>query len=259
MRQLLAGQRAGVRAVSQHDGAIGDRLHLSEPMRDVDDGDASRAQAGDDLVQPGRLGQRQARRRFVHDQHTGVERERLRDFDELLLGDRQPGDRRLGRHVQPQLREIRPHRIAHLPAVDQAEHAAARGLTPQQHVAGHVQVVEQVQFLMDERDAVRRRRVHVAHHGTARRRSAPRPSRAARCRRRSSSGSTCPRRSRPAARPPLPHGPRGRRRAARARRESACECPEARGPGRPCASPVRVSGRAVASAWPGSRPRCPGE
>ena len=29
VRQLLAGQRAGVRAVAQHDGAIGDRLDLA--------------------------------------------------------------------------------------------------------------------------------------------------------------------------------------------------------------------------------------
>ena len=87
------------------------------------------------------------------------ERERLGDFDELLLGDRQRGHRRLGRHVHPQLRKIGSYRIAHLSAVDQAEHSAARRLAAEQDVAGHVQVVEQVQFLVDERDAERGRRL----------------------------------------------------------------------------------------------------
>ena len=79
--------------------AIG--LHFAEPVRDVDDGHAALAQIRDDLVQPGRLGQRQARRRLVHDEHARVERERFRDLDELLLRDRQRGDGVSGEMSRP--------------------------------------------------------------------------------------------------------------------------------------------------------------
>ena len=51
--QLVARQRAGVRAVAQHDRAIGDGPHFAEPVRDVDDRRRpARAETGDDLVQP---------------------------------------------------------------------------------------------------------------------------------------------------------------------------------------------------------------
>ena len=56
VRQFLARERAGDRAIAQHDGAIGNGLHFAEPVRDVDDSHALLAQIRDDLVQPGRLG-----------------------------------------------------------------------------------------------------------------------------------------------------------------------------------------------------------
>ena len=52
--------------------------------------------AGDDVEQPLRLGERQARGRLVHDDQPRLERQRLGDLDQLLLGQRQRADRRVG-------------------------------------------------------------------------------------------------------------------------------------------------------------------
>ena len=72
----------------------------------------------------------------------------------------------------------------------------AVGSRPSSTLPGHVEVVEEVQFLVDERDAVARWPSERRASRRARRRSAPLPNRAARCRRRSSSAWTCRRRSR---------------------------------------------------------------
>ena len=48
------------------------------------------AQALDDAEQPLDLDRRERRGRLVHDDHLRVERQRLADLDDLLLGDREP-------------------------------------------------------------------------------------------------------------------------------------------------------------------------
>ena len=59
-----------------------------------------------------------------------------------------------------------PYDATHRRPVDQSESAPLRWLAAQQHVAGHIEVVELVQLLVDERDPERRRRVDVADHDT---------------------------------------------------------------------------------------------
>ena len=121
------------------------------------------AQGRDHLVQPARLGDRQAGRRLVHDEEPGVERQRLRDLDQLAPRDRQRGQWRVRRDVQAELIEVRPHGLAHLRAIDQPQHTPARRFASEQDVAGDVEIVEQVELLVDERDPQRRRAGDAAH------------------------------------------------------------------------------------------------
>ena len=58
-------------------------------MRDIDDADALGFQIGDEAEQHFDLVRRQGGGRFIQDQDTGVVRQRLGDFDDLLLADAQ--------------------------------------------------------------------------------------------------------------------------------------------------------------------------
>ena len=76
-----------VPAVAEHGDAIGDAEHLVETVADEQHGDAAPTQLADLVEQPVDLVRRQRRRRFVHDQHSGVEGDRLGDLDGLLRCD----------------------------------------------------------------------------------------------------------------------------------------------------------------------------
>ena len=58
---------------------------------------------------------RERRRRLVHHDHAGVERERLCDLDELLLGDRKPARDSIGvePHSEPLEDRLRLRRASH--------------------------------------------------------------------------------------------------------------------------------------------------
>ena len=71
---------------------VGDALHLGQAVRDVDDGGARRADVGDALEQPLALGGGQRFGRLVEDEHLGVQRERARDLQQLVLGHAQLAD-----------------------------------------------------------------------------------------------------------------------------------------------------------------------
>ena len=96
------GHRAGVDVapVAHHGDAVGDQRQLFQPVRDVDDADAAVAELADDAEQflDLRLGERGGR--LIHDEHFGVERQRLGDLDHLLLGDGEIGDLDGGVEVQ---------------------------------------------------------------------------------------------------------------------------------------------------------------
>jgi hypothetical protein len=161
VRQFRPLERAGDGAIAQHDGTVGDFGNLAQPVRDVDDRDAAPAKVRDHAMQPRRLSRGEARRRLVHDEQPRVERQRLRDFHELLLRDRQRGHGRVRRHVQVEPLQVRADGIVQAFPVDQPQRSPPRRLAPQQDVAGHVEGVDQVQFLMNERDPERGRRPDV--------------------------------------------------------------------------------------------------
>ena len=73
-------------AVAQHGDAVGDAVDLLHAVADEHHRHAARLRSATTREQPLDLALRQRRRRLVHDQHAGVERQRAGDLDELLLG-----------------------------------------------------------------------------------------------------------------------------------------------------------------------------
>ena len=92
--------------------------------------DPGRLQVGDHLQEPLGLGDRQARRRLVHDHEPALQRQRLGDLQQLPLRQRQLGDRRVRREVHPEPREDRPDLRRHPPPVEQPQRPAVRGSRP---------------------------------------------------------------------------------------------------------------------------------
>ena len=80
--------------------------------------DAAIAEAADDREQPLDLVGRQRRRRLVEDEDAGVDRQRLGDLDELLVGHRQAADGRADVEPDVELVEQRLRRPARRAPVD---------------------------------------------------------------------------------------------------------------------------------------------
>ena len=116
MTSLLVGgcrlERVDVAAVAQHRDAIGDAGELLHAVRDVDDAGVGRAEAADEVEQHVDLGVVQGGRRLVHDEHLGVEGERLGDLHHLLAGDGEALDRLVGVEREAETVEelLRPRR-----------------------------------------------------------------------------------------------------------------------------------------------------
>src|SRR6185437_6732937 len=81
-------------AVPQHGDAVGNLQTLLERVRDVDDGNAAGAQVADQVEEVDDLFRRQARRRLIEDDDTGVVVDGAGDLDHLPLGGAQQPDRR---------------------------------------------------------------------------------------------------------------------------------------------------------------------
>ena len=126
---------------------------LVEAMADEQHGDAAVPQAADDREQPVDLVRRQRRGGLVEDEHAGLDRERLRDLDQLLVGHREPADGRLDVEPDVQLLEQRLRLAPHLAPVDGPQRACRR--VADVHVLGHAEVREQARLLVDHRDPER--------------------------------------------------------------------------------------------------------
>ena len=157
MGQLVLGQLSDGAPVAQDDDPVAAGLHFAQAMGDVDRRHAVALKVVDHLEQAVRLGQREAGGRLVHDDDARVERERFGDLHHLPLRDRQVLDH-VGRfEIDAEPRQERPDAGMHRLLVDELEQAAEAGLPSDEHVRRHVQVLEQVELLMHEGDASRRR------------------------------------------------------------------------------------------------------
>ena len=94
-------------AVAQHRVAVADLEHLLEPMGDEDRRDAVALQIPHDGEQLFDFGPAQGASRLVHDDEPRPHRERARDLDHLLLGDREVAHQRIGAASSPMRRRAR--------------------------------------------------------------------------------------------------------------------------------------------------------
>ena len=140
-----------VPSVAQHDETVGDRFHLFDEMRDVDDGAALRFQAAHQREQPRDVVAPEAARRLVEHEDAAARRKGARDLHELLRGDGERLDARSGVDlVVTELGQRAGRRVAHPRPVEQAE---SRGLHPEQDVFHHRQVRSERELLINRRDA----------------------------------------------------------------------------------------------------------
>ena len=88
--EVLADQRA----VAQHRHAVADLVDLLEEVRDEQDGDTAVLEIPDHPEQLGHLIGVEARGRLVEDEHPHIARDRPRDRDQLLDGERVAAEHR---------------------------------------------------------------------------------------------------------------------------------------------------------------------
>ena len=120
-------------------------------MGDVDHARLGRAEPTDQLEQHLDFGVVERRGRLVHDEHLGVEGERLRDLDHLLAGDGEVLDP-LGR-VQREPEPVEELLCAPVQGAVVEEDAGAALLAPDEDVLRDREVGHEVEFLVDDRDA----------------------------------------------------------------------------------------------------------
>ncbi len=142
-------------SIAQHRDPVADLENLLHTVRDVDDADAARFQVRHDLEQRADLAVGERGGGLVHDQHTGVERQRLCDLDQLLESDRE----RLRRPIHVDLPGADLAQPACRLAVHTAalDHAEAVRLAPQEQVIHHRELRNHVELLVNDGDAERLR------------------------------------------------------------------------------------------------------
>ena len=148
---LLAREFAGVAAVAEGDDAVGDFTDFAEAVGDVDDADAFGAEIFDDGEEAGGFALGEGAGGFVEDEDAGALGEGFGDFDELLLGEGEGVERGVGVDVQAEAFEIGDAVAADGGAVDEGEVFA--GFAAEEDVGADIEVVDVVEFLVDEADA----------------------------------------------------------------------------------------------------------
>ena len=151
LREALDGSGQHALAVAQHRHAIGERDDFIQAVRRVDDRNARLRQLPHDLEQGLAFGARERGRRLVHDQDPRVQRQRLGDFDQLLLADPELGDATLRVDLDAKPLQERARGLDDAPVVD--EGAEDQRLAAKEDVLGRGQFGNQVEFLVDDRDA----------------------------------------------------------------------------------------------------------
>jgi len=125
--------------------------HLVETVGDEDQRPAFVAQAAGDREESIDLHSTERGRRLVHDQQSGVERDGLRDLDDLLVGDGQTQRRAPGVDVHAKPVEQPLSLGVHRRAVDPP--SRGQRLAPHEDVLGDREVREEGGLLVDHRHA----------------------------------------------------------------------------------------------------------
>src|SRR5215831_10823450 len=141
--------------VAQDRDAVGDAEDFVHPVRDVDQAESALGEPTEQFEEQFDLMRFERRRGLVQDEQLRLDRQRLRDLDDLAFGQAEVFDRRVGRYLQLELIEQFLRSRVQLAPIDQAERAEAPRLAPDEDVFGDRQVRREAQFLMHEADAER--------------------------------------------------------------------------------------------------------
>ena len=152
-RQLAGPRRDDVLAVAEDRRPVAQVEDLVEAVADEEHRDTAIAKPPDDREEARHLVGRERGSRFVEDEHPSLDRQRLRDLDQLLVGHRQAADGRVDVELHLELIEQGLGRAPRGTPVDRAE-ATGRGVADED-VLGDRQVREEPRLLVDDCDPQR--------------------------------------------------------------------------------------------------------
>ena len=142
---------ADQRAVAHHEDPVGDSEHLGESMGNEHAGRASVAVIAQAVEEPLGLVTGERSRRFIEDQDTSILVQRPGDHHELLAGEVEVADARVGGDLDAEIIEDRRRSAAHRQAVDEAKPCR---LVVQEQRPSHGQLGHHVDLLGDQHDSV---------------------------------------------------------------------------------------------------------
>ena len=159
--EIELGRRSGGddRAIAQHHDLLADLEDLDELVANEEHRHALGLEAEDGGQQRMHLALRQRRRRLVHDDQPGIERQRPGDRDELLVSDGKRFDARIEGDIHLDALEDGFGQRAHAAAVDQL--VAGANFGAEGDVLGNRQIGEEREILEDDLDAARHRAARV--------------------------------------------------------------------------------------------------
>ena len=151
--QLLAGESPDLVtgnhfAIPKHHDAIGYFKYLVEAMADVNNAEGVRLQIANDGKEVLHLLRAKRRRRFIHDEDSGVDGKRLGDLDLLLLGHRKLPATGVRVDRQPDLLEQLQCVPSFLGGVDQAP---LRSLPAEKNILTHSKIGNEIELLINDR------------------------------------------------------------------------------------------------------------
>ena len=151
VRNLIASQVSGILAIAKDGDAVSNLFDFPKSMGDVEDGDPLGSQTFDHLEQGICLMLGEAAGRFVHDQDSGIDRKGLGDFHHLLQADGQRADENRWFDVESHQSQVLPRVTVNRFEIDQSPFL---WLATKKDIRTHIEIVGQIQFLMDQRDAM---------------------------------------------------------------------------------------------------------
>jgi hypothetical protein len=122
-------------------------------MRYKDHRNASRLQFSNQFKEPIGLGQGQTGRWLVHHDDLRVSGQRLRDFNQLLLCNRQSAQRGAWRNVEPHLFQVSLRLISDSIPIHETQGTAKEWFPSEKDVSADVEIVEVIEFLVNQADA----------------------------------------------------------------------------------------------------------
>src|SRR5689334_6570857 len=118
-------------------------------MRYKDYRNASRLQFSNQFKEPIGFGEGQTGRWFVHHNDLRIRRQRLRDFDQLLLRNGQSAQWRAWRNIEPDLFQISPGLVSDSISIHETQGTTKEWLPSEKDVSADVEIVEVIEFLVN--------------------------------------------------------------------------------------------------------------